>query len=109
MALPKKGLRKINVQEKTYYWTVKTSYQSLCFVVGIGLVSEPNKHVMFLIKHKDPWLHFPEKTYNEVNRITPKLIRDAIVFANSNNDIKWSGKKDSVFQYEEGQFMVFNR
>lgn len=109
MALPKKGLRKITVDEKKYYWTVKMDYYILCLVVGIGLVAEPNKHIKFHISYRDPWVEFPDTTSNEVNAITPKLVREAILFANASDDIKWSGKKDSIMKYEDGRFYALNK
>ena len=103
MALPKKGLRKLTVDEKKYYWTVKRDYYIQSLVIGIGLVAEPNKHIKFHVSYKDPWVEFPDSTTNDVNVISPKLVREAILFANVNDDIKWSGKKDSIMKYEDGQ------
>lgn len=106
MALPKKGIRKITVQNQQYYWTVKMDYYQLGLMVGIGLVESPNQHVSFLCKFDDPWLSFPTPVDNEVNAITPSLIREAILFANANDEIEWNGKRNSVFRLESGHFLI---
>lgn len=104
MALPSKGIRKVTVSTIKYYWTVKVDYQMMKMVVGIGKVLSPNQHVSLFCKFEDPWLAFPEKVDNEAPNVTPRLIRKAIVYANSNEEIEWNGKKASLFELTNGDF-----
>jgi len=106
MALPKKGIRKISIGGIKYYWTVRTDYQMLCRVVGIGLVSTPNTHVTFMVHYEDQWLNIDRKIENEINSIKPNLIREAVLFANSNERVIWNGKSESVFYYNAGSFSL---
>jgi hypothetical protein len=105
MALPKKkGIRKINVGSVQYYYTIEHDYYLSGLITKIGKVEFPNERFLFLVNSKDFWLEYPNVTPEEVFIITPKMVRQAIIFANTNKI--WNPNGLCKYQLEENEFKL---
>lgn len=108
MGIPKgKGIRKINIDGREFYWTVSYPKQSSNYLqVNIGLLESPGTRVCIKTDMVDFWLLLgskpPAETADPVI-ITPKFIREAIEFVIVNkHDL--SRKKKLVMYYMKSQF-----
>jgi len=103
MAIPKKGIRKITVENVQYYFTVELESYGFSIVVTIGLVENPNKRFSFSVKQGDPNLTFIKE--DKVGVVTPKLVHQAINYANVKTS--WASSKEYVcLSYSEGHFNI---
>lgn len=109
MTIPKKGLRKIKVDNIDYYWKFTSNYQNKKLEVIIGKIVNPNKRIILSAKYVDLWLvdNLEEFMKNEIQIVTPDLIRKTIIFANENG---WElDKKNKVFKVNlENNFFYIN-
>lgn len=106
MTLPKnKNIRKITVDNTRYYWTIEYDEDYGLIICHVGLVDEPNfrfsfhrgankKHVRYIQNGID------EK--DEIAAVTPKLVAEAIAFANEHLD--WKNKASSIILSDSNGF-----
>lgn len=97
MALPKnKKIRRITVDGVEYYWTSKYDEIYGQINCNIGLVEKPNYRFSFLRgldSSHTQYIHNGISEEDLLNAITPKLISDAIKYANKN--LNWQHSKES--------------
>ncbi|MDG1334235.1 MAG: hypothetical protein P8P74_18015 [Crocinitomicaceae bacterium] len=93
MAISKKGLRKIVVHGRIFYWKFKEK---------VFVMSEENRNQLLIIDFGwfDVWLYVNSKEQSpaefEPKAVTPKFVRESIVFASLNG---WdSGKMELKFR-----------
>lgn len=97
MALPKKkGIRKINVDSIQYYYTIEHDYYASGLMTKIGKVEFPNERFQFLVKC----------SIEETFTMTPKVVKQAIQFANMNQ--LWSKITVHSHQFYENEFKLNN-
>lgn len=105
MAIPKnKSIRKITVDTVPYYWSIKYDEDYGLIVCTIGLVDEPNYRFSFTRGANDShtrYIHNSMDKKDEVKAITPKLVMQAILFANNNLDWK-NNKTNQIISNSEG-------
>ncbi len=86
-----KNIRKITVENVRYYWTIKYDEDYGDIICRIGLVEEPNFRFSFCRVANDShvrWINNSCDPKDELQAITPKLVSEAIKFANENLDWK---------------------
>lgn len=110
MALPKnKKIRKITVDNIEYYWTIQYDQDYGLVTCNVGLVDKPNYRFCF-IRGTDSshvrYIHNSIDEKDEVEAITPKLIRESIIFANENID--WQNKADCIIYSDSRGFSSKN-
>ncbi|WP_196889708.1 hypothetical protein [Aureivirga sp. CE67] len=91
MALPKKkGIRKITIDQITYYFKIDTDYYSSKLRANIGLEEKPNRRFSL---------------FTDNHPITPKIIAESILLMNKK--INWQ-KENSNFSlvHENDQFVL---
>lgn len=92
MAIPKnKNIRKITVDNLHYYWSIQYDEDYGWIVCTIGLVDQPNVSFSFSRGANHSHTKYIEngiEEKEEVQAITPKLVAEAIAFANANLDWK---------------------
>ena len=97
MSIPKnKNIRKIIVNTIQYYWSIKYDEDYGLIVCNIGLVDEPNFRFSFSRGANKSHIRYIQngiKEKDEIAAITPKLVAEAILFANDNLD--WKNNKAS--------------
>jgi hypothetical protein len=99
MALPKKkGIRRITVNDVQYYFTIHYDYYSPGLITSIGQIESLNKRFLFLTKCKDFWLEYPDVSIAETFTMTPKIVRQAIIFANEQQLWSVSGRCSYVYE-----------
>lgn len=78
MAISKKGLRKINVEGKNYYW----KFNEKVYIVGDGIAGSL---LIVDIGWYDVWLYVNDKENRppdfEPKSVTPKFVSESILFA----------------------------
>ncbi|WP_103070883.1 hypothetical protein [Aquimarina sediminis] len=92
MTLPKnKNIRKITVNNIQYYWSIKYDEDYGLVFCTIGLVDKPNFRFSFSRGVDNSHVRYIQngiEEKDEIEAITPKLVANAIVFANKNLDWK---------------------
>lgn len=95
MAIPKnKNIRKISVNGVHYYWTIKYDEDYGNIICNVGLVDEPSFRFSFCRGANNShvrWTHNGVEAKDELEAVTPKLVSEAIKFANENLDWKNNG------------------
>jgi len=105
MALPKKGIRKITVDNVKYYYTVSLEYYGMSIQVAIGLVNNPNKRFYFSAPQYDEFLKKEKGDELDIGTITPKLVAEAIKLANK--ETNWKEEKEAFHvQFAENKFSL---
>lgn len=117
MALPtkkKRGIRLLKHEGVSYYWKVREDTGNAMLAVIVGLEARPSLFFIVYVSFVNPSLYGPwlaaaqaqgkdVASMNEVDGISPKLIVEAIAFANTQN---WQEKKNFSVTYEDGGFTV---
>ncbi len=95
MTIPKnKNIRKIAVNNIQYYWSVKYDEDYGVIICNVGLVEKPNFRFCFSRGANNShvrWIRNGVEEKDELKAVTPKLVSEAIKFANENLDWKNSG------------------
>jgi hypothetical protein len=110
----KRGLRLLKHEGLSYYWKVKNDYAKAELEVLVGLENKPALSFKIRVSFVDPSLYFPwfaaaqaegkdVITINELEKISPKFIVEAIDFANAQS---WQEKKKFVLVYQGGAFIL---
>jgi hypothetical protein len=88
MTIPKnKNIRKITVNNIQYYWSIKYDEDYGIVVCNVGLVEKPNYRFCFSRGADNShvrWIRNRIEEKDELKAITPKLVSEAIKFANEN-------------------------
>lgn len=96
MALPKnKKIRRITIDNIEYYWTSKFDEIYGLVTCNVGLVEKPNQKFNFIRGVDSTHIQYVQngiKKKDTIRAITPKLVKEAIEFANKNLD--WKNKKE---------------
>ena len=103
MSLPKKGIRKINVDGIEYYYTVKLDYYNMTIQTAVGLVDKPNKRFYFSAKQGDPNIVTEKSEKYNPGTITPSIISQAIKYATNQTDWNTSDATVHLF-FAENSF-----
>jgi len=98
MAISKKGLRKIVVADKTYYWR---------FTERIWVINEEEKRTLQIdFGWYDKWLYVNDKENRppdfEPQTVTPKFVSSSILFAIENG---WT-KNNMQLSYRDGKYEI---
>ena len=92
MTLPKhRNIRKITVDDVSYYWTIQYDEDYGLITCTIGLVNQPNIRFSFTRGASDAHVRFIQnhvEEKDELTAITPKLVAEAITFVNKKLDWK---------------------
>lgn len=108
MAIPKnKDLRKITVDNTRYYWSIKYDEDHGMIQCNIGLVDTPNFRFSFSCGANNShisYIHNAIEEKDEVEAVTPKLVAEAIKFANNNLD--WKNRGISSIIYSSNGFSL---
>lgn len=111
MTIPKnKNIRKITVDNVQYYWSIKYDADYGDIICNIGLVEEPNFRFSFCRGANSShvrWIRNGVEEKDELEAVTPKLVADAIKFANENLD--WKHSKYSKILSDSTGFSLYNR
>lgn len=106
MTLPKnKNIRKIHVNEESYYWVAKCDKDNGQFLCNVGLIENPNIRFSFTLGADDVHLEYIQSEITEdvvIRSVTPKIIRKSILYANEHLD--WRHRKHTVLPYETKWF-----
>jgi len=105
MALPKKGIRKIIVNEIEFYYTVQLEYYGMTIQTAVGLVSNPNKRFYFSVKQGDPNITTENSDKYNPGTITPRIVSQAIKFVTKHPNWNNSDKIVHV-NYSEKSFFL---
>lgn len=118
MALPtkkKRGIRLLKHEGVGYYWKVREDTGNAMLAVIVGLEAKPSLFFIVYVSFVNPFLYGPWLALaheqgrdvagiNEVDGISPKLIAEAIAFANTQS---WQEKKKNFnVTYKDGGFVV---
>jgi hypothetical protein len=117
MALPakkKRGIRLLKHEDVNYYWKVREDTSNAMLAVIVGLEARPSLFFIVYVSFVNPSLYGPwlalaheqgrdVSTINEPDKISPKLIVEAIAFANTQN---WQEKKKFNVTYKDGTFRI---
>lgn len=115
MALPnkkKRGIRLLKHEGVSYYWKVREDTGNAMLAVIVGLEAKPSLFFIVYVSFVNPSLYGPwfaaaqaqgkdVTSINEPDGISPKLIAEAIVFANTQH---WQEKKNFSLKYTDGGF-----
>ncbi|CAM1363367.1 hypothetical protein [Tenacibaculum xiamenense] len=97
MAVSKnRNIRKIIVDNIQYYWSIKYDEDYGLIICNIGLFDKPNYRFSFSRGANDSHIrsiHNGIEEKDEIEAITPKLVAEAIEFANAN--LNWKNTKMS--------------
>lgn len=117
MALPnkkKRGIRLLKHEGVGYYWKVREDTGNAMLAVIVGLEAKPSLFFIVYVSFVNPSLYAPwfavaqeqgrdTSTINMPDKISPKLIVEAIAFANTQH---WQEKKNFTLAYRDGGFVV---
>lgn len=117
MALPtkkKRGIRLLKHEGISYYWKVKNDYAKAELEVLVGLEDKPSLSFKIHVSFVDTSLYFPwfaaahqlgrdVTKINELEKISPKFIVEAIEFAHTHS---WQEKKKLELKYQGGRFEI---
>lgn len=97
MAVPKnRNIRKITVDSLQYYWSIKYDEDYGIIQCNIGLVNKPSYRFRFIRTANKSHVRYilnGIEDKDEVEVITPKLVAEAIKFAN--NSLDWKNNFDN--------------
>ncbi|MGV3609998.1 MAG: hypothetical protein ACO1N0_03545 [Fluviicola sp.] len=97
--------RKILVNNRSYFWTIRTNINTGIIYCTVGLSDERNQTFEFLCFGGPTHERTPMYNSNlpdSVDSITPGLVRAAIEFSNAHVD--WKNSKETWITYSENGF-----
>lgn len=105
MSLPKKGIRKIKVDGRQYYYTIKLEHYGMTIQTAVGLVSTPNKRFYFSAKQGDKNIVTEKSEKYNPGTITPSIVSKAIRYVTNQTDWDNSNETIHIF-YSESSFSM---
>ena len=110
MTIPKnKRIRKITIDKIQYYWTIKYDEDYGTILCNIGLVEAPNFRFSFYRGANNShikWIDNGVEERDQLEAVTPKLVSEAIKYANENLD--WKNKEFSLIASNSNGFSLID-